>query len=946
MNKVKQIFSKERFIFILILFACCLLMSAASAVEADNNNLTSDSGDILLEEYDEAISAENAEVHSFDELSDLINKTAENEILTLENDYTFVNGSYKGIIISKSITIDGAGHTLDANRSSRIFNITADNVVLKNIKFINGNALGSYYTYYGGGAIHWNGSNGYLDNCSFIDNSALGVDYDPFDQEDEIIDLGDGMTMVIRHKDLRPDGRTINQGGAITWNGDNGTVNNCLFKNNHVAYPDNGGAIFWSGKSGRVIQSKFFDNSAYRGSAVYWKGVNGFISSSIFYNDGICDNGIFWTGLNGIIRNSILLSQGTASVISIYGEHVDADYNFWGDTIENPNKINKISGLSNWILLNLTCDKEMVLKNETFTISYDLNTLFNKHTEELTKYGGLANYSGKFTRIANQTSIINVSFENNRINVDLHPIGFFDELSLKINNTPEGGILVLDKDYRYLNGSNKGIIISKPITIDGAGHTLDGCELSRMFNVTSDNVTLRNINFVNGNAFGRYYAVAGGGAVYWNGSNGLIENCNFKNNKGRGIEDDPFDKEETWIDENGTVWHVYRSRPMGTKINEGGAIVWNGTDGVVSKCTFIDNGVGHPNTGGAICWRGANGKIMDCEFYRNDAWCGSAVAWIGDNGTILNSVIANSSFFDGIFWFGHNGTVKNSILLNSGRAAFAAVRDDLDLNVDYNFWGDTIEHPNSNEKGGNPNNWLLMKFTHNGEFIKKGQNILIKGEIKNLIDKKGNIIEYDGLSDKYYQFVYTAPETGYLNIYFMDGEIKVDIDPKDEITSKNVNVYYSDRTSFTVKVASAEGKAVNKNVKFTIGKKSYNVKTDKNGAATLKLKLKPGKYTVYTSYGNAKVKNTITVKSVLVTKDLKVKSKKAGKFTVKVLNSKGKAHAKQLVKIKFKGKTYKLKTNKKGIATFKVPKNLKVGKYTIKTTCKGLTNSNKIMVKK
>ena len=146
------------------------------------------------------------------------------------------------------------------------------------------------------------------------------------------------------------------------------------------------------------------------------------------------------------------------------------------------------------------------------------------------------------------TSLLkSLSFENNRINVNLSPIGFFDELAERINATPEGGLLILDRDYMYVNGSNKGIVISKPIVIDGNGHTLDGCKLSRMFNVTSDNVTLKNINFVNGNAFGRYFAIAGGGAIYWYGANGLVENCNFINNTGSGVEDDPFDKEETWV---------------------------------------------------------------------------------------------------------------------------------------------------------------------------------------------------------------------------------------------------------------------------------------------------------------------------------------------------------------------------------------------------------------
>ena len=44
--------------------------------------------------------------------------------------------------------------------------------------------------------------------------------------------------------------------------------------------------------------------------------------------------------------------------------------------------------------------------------------------------------------------------------------------------------------------------------------------------------------------------------------------------------------------------------------------------------------------------------------------------------------------------------------------------------------------------------------------------------------------------------------------------------------------------------------------------------------------------------------------------------------------------------------TYSAKTNSKGIATLKLAKNLKVGKYTVKTTYKGLTVSNKITVKK
>ena len=211
--------------------------------------------------------------------------------------------------------------------------------------------------------------------------------------------------------------------------------------------------------------------------------------------------------------------------------------------------------------------------------------------------------------------------------------GSFEELSGLVSDAPDNATLVLEKDYEYVNGSNKGVLVSKPITIDGAGHTLNGNGLSRMFNVTADTVILRNINFVNGNAYGRYFSNdAGGGAIYWNGANGYIENCSFTNNAGSGVEDDPFDKEETWIDENGMEVHTIRMRPVGAKINEGGAIVWNGTNGTVSKCIFTGNHVGYPDYGGAICWRGSSGKVLESEFYRNSAWAGvsmpSARVWI------------------------------------------------------------------------------------------------------------------------------------------------------------------------------------------------------------------------------------------------------------------------------------------------------------------------------
>ena len=506
----------------------------------------------------------------------------------------------------------------------------------------------------------------------------------------------------------------------------------------------------------------------------------------------------------------------------------------------------------------------------------------------------------------------------------------FEELSYRINNTLDGQVLILDKDYKFTNdsgdASTKGIMISKPITIDGNGHTINANKLSRVFNITADNVILKNINFINGNALGRYDNIdAGGGAIYWYGSNGKILDCNFSNNTGYGIEDDPFDKEEEIVTEDGSIIHIVRIRPMGAKTNEGGAIVWKGNNGTVFNCVFNNNDVGYPNSGGAICWRGNNGQIINSTFFNNSAWCGGAVTWVGNNGKILSSKFFNNGMFNGdVYWFGKDGLIKNSILLKSDDCRSVVVVYDGNLDANNNFWGDTLANPNGTVKLDNLSNWYVLNNTKTNPTLIKGDMVLVDFDDFLLVTKSGKL--YDN-------------ESKFLG--------KINLNPNAKIVSKNFTKYYKSTKKFKVKVFDSYGKlAVNKYVTVKINKKSYKVKTNKKGIASLKINQKPGTYNVLIKYGKAKAKNKITVKNTLFTKSITKKFKKTKCFNIKVLNCKGKPYAKQVVKVKFRGKTYKLKTNKKGIAKFIPSKNLKAGKYTIKTTYKGLTNTNKITVKR
>ena len=294
-------------------------------------------------------------------------------------------------------------------------------------------------------------------------------------------------------------------------------------------------------------------------------------------------------------------------------------------------------------------------------------------------------------------------------------------------------------------------------------------------------------------------------------------------------------------------------------------------------------------------------------------------------------------------WFGENGTIKYSFLLNSGGGS-PLYPYSGNVVADYNFWGDIL--PNTQiDKINSLNNWIVLNATCNNDFVKKGDIIKVTCNTL-LIENDGNISNFTALNIPG-NLTVKADRDGFVKLTFENGKMEVKIIPKTKIVSKDLTKYYKQSKDFKVRVYGADGKlAVGKYVKFTIDKKTYSVKTDKKGYATLKINKKPGKYTITTQYDSVKVKDKITVKTTLITKNMSKKAKKTASFKVKVLKSNGKVFAKKVVKINFKGKTYKIKTDKKGIATFKLPKNLKVGKYTIKTSFGGLTNSNKITVKR
>ena len=318
---------KKTLLFLFII----LLVLSIGAVSATNETDTSTSDiphtdDIINENTKNndiiILSNENAQ-KSMTELENTI-KNNKNTTIFLTDDYQWTEqDAYleHGIIIDKSIIIDGQGHKIDANHKMRIFQVT-NNITFKNINFLNGWTANTGF----GGAV-WNKevknitiinctftgntasyggaiSNCNAINCTFTDNNGTdgGVIYSCYAYPINVINC----TFTNNHAErggviyswyaypinvincIFTNNHAERDGGAMH----GGTTINCIFTNNHAER--DGGAMH----GGTTINCTFISNSASRGGALYHVDVE--VNNCIFKNNtadvggAIYANTIIW----------------------------------------------------------------------------------------------------------------------------------------------------------------------------------------------------------------------------------------------------------------------------------------------------------------------------------------------------------------------------------------------------------------------------------------------------------------------------------------------------------------------------------------------------------------------------------------------------------------------------------------------------------------------------
>ena len=550
----------------------------------------------------------------------------------------------------------------------------------------------------------------------------------------------------------------------------------------------------------------------------------------------------------------------------------------------------------------------------------------------------------------------NINYTETNITIDV-PYKTFQDLSLLIENTTEGSILELNEDYQYANGTNEGIQISKAITIDGKGHTLDAKGSSRIFKINAENVTLKNIIFKNGHG-------NNGGAIQWMNTKGVAANCTFIN----------------------------------CSAKNGGSVYWNGENGMINTSTF-DHSTATSN-GGAIYWNANNGEIANSIFTNSYAQNGGAV-YVPENRNVeIKSSIFDNNIAEEESGAVYGGTIDEDCTFKNNTYTPLNTTTIISINETAAYTGNDISITTIvlSQKGGFANTGtveiyinsklmatipantqyihttgeigtyqVLAKFIDDSSYKNSSSTaeftvipvdipeeietstagiftlefpddaegtltVFIDGTKYKVYDIIGGILKID-LSDKKGKYNITFEYSGDKNYPAFKKDANMTVETNPSITASNAKVLYSAGTTYKITVYKNKGITANGvNVVIKQNNKAFKtIKTNSKGIASFKVTQTPGTYKLkITSLGKT-VTKTLTVKHIVTLKTATVK-KSAKKLILQATLAKvnKKYLKKKTVTFKFNGKTYKAKTNAKGVAKVTIKSNvlkkLKVGK--------------------
>ena len=376
------------------------------------------------------------------------------DTLTLDSNYKMTaneeNSFKNGISIFKNINIDGNGFTIDANNLKMIFkignrfsvslSITISNCNLVNCAFYNYGSDSSLtvnncnfinsldYAIYNAGSdsslsisncnlvnskISNSDSSLTVNNCNFINGSIESSDSSLIVRNcnfvnSRIYNGGYDSSLIVRNCSFI--NNTAYNGGCAIYNSSSGlTVNNCSFINNTA---NNGAGAIYNTESGLTVSNcSFINNTANNGGAIHSSCSNSTIVNCNFINN-TANNGA------GAIHSSCSNSTiSSCNFINNTANHAGAIYNAGSDsTMMNCNFINNIA--NNGGAIHSSCSNSTIVNcnfinntanNGGAIYNFGSITVSNSKFKDNNASKGVAIYNDVYSQI----SIGTINLNNN-----------------------------------------------------------------------------------------------------------------------------------------------------------------------------------------------------------------------------------------------------------------------------------------------------------------------------------------------------------------------------------------------------------------------------------------------------------------------------------------------------------------------------------------------------
>ena len=140
------------------------------------------------------------------------------------------------------------------------------------------------------------------------------------------------------------------------------------------------------------------------------------------------------------------------------------------------------------------------------------------------------------------------------------------------------------------------------------------------------------------------------------------------------------------------------------------------------------------------------------------------------------------------------------------------------------------------------------------------------------------------------------------------------------IYTQNLVKIYKNESKFEANIGAA-----NETVTFKINGGTYNRTSDENGTAKMAINLNPGNYTIKTIFNGTTVENTITILPTLIADNLVKYFRNASQFYISLIDGEGNPVAGQNITMNINGVFYNRTTNENGTAKLNI--NLAPGEY-------------------